>query len=137
MKIITHLAIFSIVLFAFTSCKSKKNAAATSSSNTAQQQTTITPPAEDSYPLVVEFYSEASGIDGKSQDEFLKFLESYPKKIAYSPTHWGREGEVDYCLKLSELSTSEQADFVKKAKETLINSKLVHINENAKCVHKH
>jgi len=138
MKTITQLAICSIVLLSFISCKSKKNATVASKTTT---QTTAsnssTPPAEDTYRLVVEFFSIGQGIDLKTQEEFEKLLSSNSKKIAYEPTHWGREGEVDYCLKLSELSTLDQADFVKKAKETLINSKLVHINENAKCVHKH
>lgn len=138
MKRITHLAICSLVLLSIVSCKNKKNA--TAASKTTTQTTTTnstTPPTEDSYRLVVEFFSIGQGIDGKSNDEFVKFLDSYPKKIAYTPTHWGREGEIDYCLKLSELSTSEQSDFVKKAQEILSSSKLVHINENAKCVHKH
>lgn len=97
----------------------------------------IIPSENNSYRLVVSFYSTTSGIDLKTNDEFVKFLNSYPKKINYEPTHWGREGEIDYCLKLSELSSAEQGDFVKKAKEILSKSTLVHVNENAACVHKH
>ncbi len=97
----------------------------------------IIPATGDSYRLVVSFYSVSSGIDLKGNEDFEKLLSAYPKKIAYEPTHWGREGEKDYCLKLSELSTAEQADFVKKAKELLSKSTLVHINENSDCVHKH
>jgi hypothetical protein len=97
----------------------------------------ITPATAETYRLVVSFYSTAGGIDTKVNGEFEKFLSSYPKKTAYEPTHWGREGEVDYCLKLSELSTTEQSDFIKKAKDVLNKSTIVHINENAGCVHKH
>ena len=97
----------------------------------------VNAPADDTYRLAVEFYSTGQGSDYKVKEEFVKFLDSYSKKIAYEPTTWGREGETDYCLKLSELSASEQAEFVKKAKELLAKSSLVHINENAKCVHKH
>ncbi len=93
--------------------------------------------SDDTYPLVVQFYSKGEGIDSKTNDSFVKFLDSYPKKISYSPTHWGREGEIDYCLKLSELNSAEQTDFIKKAKDMLSKSALVHINEGAKCVHKH
>lgn len=92
---------------------------------------------DDSYRLVVGFYSKGEGIDNKVNDAFVKFLDSYSKKIAYEPTHWGREGEIDYCLKLSELSPVEQDEFVKKAKDLLSKSSLVHVNESAKCVHKH
>ena len=86
--------------------------------------------------FIVSFYSIGEGIDEKTKDEFLKFLDSYTKPLSYSPTHWGREGEVDYCLALNELSASEQTDFIKKAKEILAKSKLVHTQENAKCDHR-
>lgn len=84
---------------------------------------------------VVSFYSIGEGIDGKVKDAFVKFLESYPKKIAYTPAHWGREGEIDYCLALNELSGAEQTEFIKKANEILSKSRLVHTQENAKCNH--
>ncbi len=127
-----------LMLFAFTSCKSKKSTA-TASANTTQQQTSASQPKNDenTMRLTASFYSIGSGIDWKVNDEFVKFLDSYPQKIAYEPIHWGREGEIDYCLKLTGLSTSEQNDFVKKAKEILSNSSFVHVNENAQCVHKH
>ena len=98
---------------------------------------TVTTTVEDTYRLVVSFYSKGEGIDNKVNEAFVKVLDSNSKKIVYEPTHWGREGEIDYCLKLSELSSIEQNDFVKKVKEVLSKSSLVHINENAKCVHKH
>ena len=85
----------------------------------------------------VEFYSIGEGIDFKTKEDFDKFLNTYTKKLVYEPASWGREGEIDYCLKINELSPAEQTDFVKKAKELLSRSKLVHVNENAKCVHKH
>jgi hypothetical protein len=91
----------------------------------------------DKFPLVVSFYSMGQGTDLKVKEEFEKFLNSYPKKISYEPIHWGREGETDYCLKLSELSSSEQETFIKKAKEILKKSSLVYVNEQAKCVNKH
>lgn len=101
------------------------------------EPTAETTPAADTYRFWVSFYSTGEGIDLKNKEEFEKFLNSYPKKIAYEPTRWGREGETDYCLKLNELSSTEQADFIKKAKEVLAKSRLVHVDENAKCVHKH
>ncbi len=91
---------------------------------------------DDTYRLVVSFYSIGEGSDYKTKEEFEKFLTGYGKKIAFEPAMWGREGEVDYCLKLNELSAPEQVDFVRKAKELLSKSKLVHVDENAKCVHK-
>lgn len=92
---------------------------------------------DNTYRLVVSFYSKGEGPDQKNKQEFEKFLSNQPKKIAFEPTTWGREGEVDYCLKLNELSGTEQTDFVRKAKELLSKSQLVHVNENAQCVNKH
>jgi len=91
---------------------------------------------EDIYRLVVSFYSKGEGVDLSHKAEYEKFLNNQPKKIAFEPTTWGREGETDYCLKLNELTTDEQSNFVKKSKEILNRSTLVHVNENAKCVHK-
>src|SRR6185369_17109930 len=62
---------------------------------------------DESYRLVVEFYSAGGGIDYKTQADFDKFVTTYTKKVAFEHTSYGREGETDYCLKLNELSASE------------------------------
>lgn len=128
------------------SCKSKKQSgssgtasttSATATSTAATTPTvvstaTVTPiPEEEKSRLIVSFYSIGSGIDGKVHEEFVKFLDSYPKKIMYKPKHWGREGEIDYCLTLKELLEIEQDEFVRKAKKILSTN--VHFNENAVC----
>ena len=95
------------------------------------------PQQEDNYRLVISFYSIGEGIDTKVHEVYKNFLSTHPKKIAFEPTKWGREGETDYCLKLNELTPAEQDEFVKKSKDLLAKSKLIHVNENAKCVHKH
>lgn len=156
MKTIVRLVIFSTVLFTFNSCECKKNATTPPTSSTTQQPTTASPtPAsttatttqptsvtntikntDKTVRLVVSFYSKGEGIDIKNKEAFIKLLNSNTKKIIYEPIHWGREGEVDFCLELKELSSAEQENFVKKAKELLNNSTLVYINEYAKCVHK-
>ncbi|MEK6615747.1 MAG: hypothetical protein AABZ32_06510 [Bacteroidota bacterium] len=143
-----HLIIISVVFLSVDSCKSKKNTTTDSSSSTttatpqvalqpevALQPITTTTKEEGTARFVVSFYSIGEGIDGKVNDEFVKFLDSYTKKIAYTPTHWGREGETDYCLALTELSSVEQTEFVKKANELLSKSKLVHLKENSICDH--
>lgn len=146
-----HLIIISSVLLSVDSCKNKKSATTTSSANTTTQQqtttttsttTTITNSSTSTTPkddtmirFVVSFFSNGEGIDRKVHDAFVKFLDSYPKKISYAPKHWGREGEIDYCLALTELSAAEQTEFVKKANELLAKSKLVHQKENSICEH--
>ncbi len=134
-----HLIIISSVLLSVDSCQNKKNATATSTqqqtttTNTTATTTVSTTPKDDNVRFVVSFYSKGEGIDNKVNEAFVKFLNSYPKKIAYEPKHWGREGEIDYCLALSELSVAEQTEFVKKSNELLVKSKLVHQKENGKC----
>lgn len=151
MKTIISLPFIGFLCVSIFACSGKKSTTATPP--TPVTTTASTPPATNPLPVaaqpvpaekdttlfrfVVSFYSKGEGIDYKSKDEFEKFLNSYPKKITFEPTAWGREGEVDYCLKLNELSAIEQTDFVRKAKELLSKSALVHVDENAKCVHKH
>ena len=50
--------------------------------------------------------------------------------------HWGREGEVDYCFKLAELSKEEQATFIAAIKSELKDSERVSIKENVPCQNK-
>ena len=139
-----HLIIIGSVFLSVDSCKSQKNTTTNSTASTPAANTTqvapppintTTTPKEVTGRFVVSFYSMGEGIDGKVNDEFVKFLDSYRKKISYTPTQWGREGETDYCLALTELSSAEQIEFVKKANELLAKSKLVNKIENAKCSH--
>ena len=46
---------------------------------------------------------------------------------------WGREGETDYCVKLSQLNSDEQAKFISSIKEIIKTSKLVRYSENTTC----
>jgi hypothetical protein len=68
--------------------------------------------------------------------KFNDFLESYQPKLNPIITPWGREGEVDFCFTLNELSTNQRKKFIKEVRELLKDCKLVHIYENAPCVHK-
>jgi|GEM_PF-828052 len=92
--------------------------------------------AEAIYRLVVSFYSKGEGIDYRAAEKFEAFVLGYKPAVAFEKTSWGREGEIDYCMKLSELSTKEQKQFIDLARIELANTQLVHFNENAKCVHK-
>ncbi len=90
----------------------------------------------ETYGMVVSFYSPGNGIDHKTNEAFVEFVkEKYPQ-INLQGHRWGREGEVDYCINLNELSTDEQSTFIKEAKELLSASKKVHIYENSTCKHK-
>ncbi len=92
---------------------------------------------EQTARLVISFYSICCGIDHKAQDELDKFIRRYEKtkrkQLTKTSARWGREGEIDYCLKLSELSPREQKRFISQVRLLLKKSKLVRINENAAC----
>jgi len=152
------LFLFMLILFASnTACKSKKN-----SSNTIQEKETITesvPPAIEetnepkdqqeimqkepsaiknaTYDLVLSFYSIGSGSNWDVIAEFDKFLERFNSNNTSKPdverVTWGREGEVDFCIALSKLSSSEKQKFLDEAKLIANKAKFVHINENAPC----
>jgi hypothetical protein len=87
--------------------------------------------------LAVSFYSICCGIDQKAKEDLDKFIARYEKskrkRLKKVETHWGREGEIDYCFKLKELSRRDQTRFISQVRTLLKSSKLVHINENATC----
>ncbi len=80
--------------------------------------------------LLVSFYSPGNGIDRKIKTKYQQFITAYSKSITYEQTGWGKEGEIDFCFTLSELSMEEQVDFVKQSKDLLSKSSRVHIYEN-------
>ena len=153
MKIINLSLIASIILISCSACHRKmakdtgtKDAVTVSGqpsdtmspgAPTNQNEGNLTNKGESNmYDLVLSFYSIGAGIDRETKESYDKFLEGYKDKVNAEQTRWGREGEVDYCLKLSALSEGEKKDFVAKSRTLLEKSKLVHIKENSPCVHK-
>lgn len=99
--------------------------------------TVVAAPAVDSgqaiYRLTVSFISKGEGIDYKTKESFENWLKDQPKRPSYEVTHWGREGETNYCLKLNELSTREQEIFVRDVRTQLTDKPLVFVSEYAAC----
>lgn len=98
--------------------------------------TVVAPPADTGkviYRLTISFISKGEGIDYKTQESFENWLKGQPKHPAYEVTHWGREGETNYCLKLNELSTREQEIFVRDVRTQLTDKELVFVTEYAAC----
>ena len=129
--------LFSLYLL---SCKSTKDTTNLSDNSTKTKETTTSTQKNDSvgnYRFIVSFFSPGNGIDHKMKREYEGFISSYKKQITYEQARWGKEGEVDFCFELKELSENEQKEFVKKSKELLSKSSRIHIYENAPCRHKH
>lgn len=100
-----------------------------------EQHSTVQQQAQDPniFRLSVSFYSIGSGIDQETRAKFEKFVAEYSPQVTVQSKRWGREGEIDYCFRLAELTKDQQEDFIRKAKNVIGSSKLVHFNENASC----
>ena len=87
--------------------------------------------------LVVSFISICCGIDHEAKDKLDSFIARYEKtkgkQLTKATSHWGREGEIDYCFQLSEQSRKERKTFISKVRSLIGKSKLVDIKENASC----
>jgi hypothetical protein len=82
------------------------------------------------YRLVISFISIGGGIDQESYAKIKDFIDNHPKKPAFTEHRWGKEGEVDYCLHLKELSKKEQKVFVEDVKKLITKKEMVAIYEN-------
>ena len=154
-----HLIVISSVLLSVDSCHKNQssNTAASSAGGTPQQSSTTTSNApatttstqitpqpinttaspkeeEATVRFIASFYSIGEGVDEDLNKEFVKFLDSYPKKIEYEKKNWGRGGEFDYCLALKDFSDAEKDEFARKAKKILSTN--VNVMEGAPCPHK-
>lgn len=130
-----------IALFAGTSCKQSKESTANKEIKNVDAEVQSQP---DSFPaqsrLVLTFFSIASGVDFKSLTRFEEFIGEYAAEIGinidYEKTHWGREGETDFCLELGELDPKQQADFVSRTRKLMETAEHLSIYENAPCKHR-
>lgn len=87
--------------------------------------------------LIISFYSIAGGPDRASQKRVDAFLEQYEKShtvtLAKNVVHWGREGEFDYCLPLSELNQADQKTLVSDIRAMSDILTQVDLYENEPC----
>jgi hypothetical protein len=140
MKKIIYLAII-ISAVSLWSCKCSKKAQKTDNSTTQvtpfNEGTTAT---DNKCRLVVSFISRGDGTDSGLRSNFddyiSKFEKEKNKKMIADIYHWGREGEMDYCMDLKQFTADEQNEFVKGAKEIFGTSERVIVQENAVCAHK-
>lgn len=127
MKAALILILTSTLLAAGTSCKSKKNAAGTKLE-------------AGKYHLLVSFYSPGDGIDAAAQAKYDEAIAQFEKdnkvKVTLDKAPWGREGEVDYCIRLDGFKASQQKSFIDMSKQLLSSSTKVNISENCDCKHK-
>lgn len=90
----------------------------------------------DSFRLVVTFISIGAGTDPESRGILEAYVYDYKLKkgtpVSYFMIPWGREGEVDCCFPLNELTSSEQLNFIEGLKKAITGHELIQVNENMK-----
>jgi len=136
---------FAIIAFAalsVTGCKSQEE---TSSTQPVQKKATKggesisndskPAPQAETCRLVVSFISIGEGPDFQAKDKVENFVSKWndekKQNVFYEAKAWGREGEVDFCFKLNELTEKEQLVFIDGAKASVSESELVRFKENA------
>lgn len=82
--------------------------------------------------LVVSFISKGGGIDYETLKSFENWLAERPRFV-YTKSNWGREGEVNLCFRMTNLSTREQEIFVRDVRTQLTDKDLVIVSEWAAC----
>jgi hypothetical protein len=104
----------------------------------AKKETAVVVEAtENQYRFGVSFYSIGSGIDVKAKKLFLDFIRDFETgrglRLSVEEVRWGREGEVDYCFRLAELTAPDQEKFIADIRSLLQPSKWVRFSENSPC----
>lgn len=146
-KLNPGFAAFTLFLAIFFACKSTKNSGDKASDELTAKNAVLNDPIAagdqasnvDSMRLVVYFFSVASGSDYehivKLEDYIGEYAHKHNKKVIdYQKKAWGREGETDFCLKLEELSPSEQESFILGVRDVLSTAQHVNIFENQPCL---
>ena len=126
----------SLISLACISCKSKKEAAIVTETAPVAA-TSAAPETPIVYRLLVSFISKGAGPDSEKRTAFLAYVDAHPSKPAYKTVNWGREGEIDYCFNLSELSSKkDMIAFIESVRKIAAGSDRIIVNENAECQHK-
>ena len=126
--------IFLFAVITLFGCNSSKKVTDQIETTSATENTSTT---DANYRFSVSFISIGAGTDKNAIQQFDAYIAEYQQKnklkLSFEITKWGREGEIDYCLKLSELDKKKQELFITKTKETLQSSSLVRYKENEAC----
>jgi hypothetical protein len=128
-----------LILLTVISCKNNSQTASTVD-NSIKTDSVVTQfkDTTEKYRLVVMFYSIGEGTEYQFikafEDSISSFSQKSGTKINYSKKAWGREGETDFCLKLSELAKPEIEDFIQMTRDMFKKAKWVNVYENYTCI---
>lgn len=87
--------------------------------------------------ITVSFISIGEGIDIEASENYKSFLDNWKssigKSITYETIYWGREGETDFCIDMTNISDSESRRLLSETRERVKNNSLVQIETNQEC----
>jgi hypothetical protein len=76
----------------------------------------------------VNFASPGSGIDGKTYDAIIAMIKE--EKLKYTTRNYGREGETELCLPLTDIKKAKKNDFIERLKKTAAAGQFVSVSVN-------
>lgn len=123
-KYLIALLVLSISAVSNSACKSSK-----SQTDKAVVEASSTGTAD----FILSFFSPGNGIDKAMLDQVVEFLKTNYPTVTYSRVRWGREGEVDLCFDLSEMTVDSKEKFKADLGEMVSTSNRVRVKENEAC----
>jgi hypothetical protein len=135
------LSAVTVISFSFSICSCKNQKEANSSLNEKTKSNTMNNVVQLSdtshYSLLVSFFSIGSGIDFKIAQEYDRYIKQFELenegKILVERIPWGREGELDYCIRFAGLSPEKQQSLIDRTKDIASQSKWVNVSTDSPC----
>lgn len=121
------------------SCKTSKNTVAENKTESTMTTDSKTNAVEKTYRVIVSFISIGGGSDSQAYaklNDIISRTQESGGMLSKDEIPWGREGEVDVCLPLTELSKQQADALVQQLKKTFEGNNLVQITENSPALHK-
>jgi hypothetical protein len=137
----TRILIASILLMFFSSCYCKKNTITeTSQIPPVDEQAKAIEKEEDNKVenlVTVNFTSRGEGIDHAAREEFEELLRRYsdefPELISYKVSNWGREGELEFCIRFDYDDPNLREQFLNEVSSIADGSERVFLKTGVAC----
>lgn len=104
------------------------NSAACQTKSKTQKGTKNKTISSASCAVKIDFASPGTGIDHKTMETLKIMLDT--KKVKYTSTQKGKEGETQWCLPLTELKDTDKTAFIDELKKTAAAGQFVSLSSN-------
>lgn len=85
------------------------------------------------FDFVVSFASIGAGIDDQTRSDVVALLENLGDDVHYTEVPWGMEGEVDYCIDLTEEAKIRAPRIENDFRRVLERGKYVTLKKSSVC----